>query len=125
MVTAMNIVEVTQFSHNLLGQFQAEQIFTTGIASVVHSHAVDLDEFNKMNKKLGAEVTDIELKLHQFTSEMETNLVKMYERIKMEVKQEQDEKYAHARAGARRHGLEEGVRGERGRPEQARGEQRE
>ena len=42
-VTAMDIAEVTQFSHNLLGQFQAEQIFTTGIASVVHSHAVDLD----------------------------------------------------------------------------------
>ena len=76
----MELAELNQAFYNLLGEFQAEKIFTDGLGAVVQSHAEDLDGFNKRTKETSAEVVDLELKHEQVKSIMENQ----FEAIKSE-----------------------------------------
>ena len=95
----LDLADPNQAFYNLLGKFQAEQIYTTGLDEALRSHADDLDGFNRLTKTLNADGEGISLQLNQLTTETESNMVKMYERIQMEFRQENEEKYAHVRTG--------------------------
>ena len=91
----MNLPDLNQAFYNLLSQFQAEQIYTADIDEATRSHADDLDGFSKVFQKLNGEVEGVSLQTNQYNMEHETNMVKLYERLKTE----NDEQHSHLRAG--------------------------
>ena len=89
----MDIADLNQAFYNLLGLFQAEQIYTTGLDETIRSHAEDLDGFNVRTKEMNGAIEEASLHQHQATVNIESTLGKMYQRISDET----DTKNVHYR----------------------------